>query len=186
MDDCEVAVRVLLALLVAAIPGLVAAHPIDEIVQGAYLTLSPGQVGLELDLTPGPEIAAGVLAALDANGDKKISATEARAFALEVLKASSLSLDGKRAVWNVEKVVAPPYSNLLIGADTLKIYATAKRPEVKGPHSFDYRNSFQPAKSQWTANVFLQPAGGWSYQVAGQARTLDGQGLGVRYISGRS
>ena len=53
-----------LALLaLAAGPAL--AHPYDEVVQGAYLTLAPGQVRLELDLTPGPAVADALLKALD-------------------------------------------------------------------------------------------------------------------------
>ena len=60
-----------LLVLLAAEPA--AAHPLDEVVQGAYLTLAPGQVRLELDLTPGVQVSGAVLKDLDANGDRRIT-----------------------------------------------------------------------------------------------------------------
>ena len=42
-------------------------------VQGAYLTLAPGELRLELDLTPGAAVLAAVLRALDPDGDRRIA-----------------------------------------------------------------------------------------------------------------
>jgi hypothetical protein len=172
-------------LLAALIPGWAAAHPIDEVVQGAYLTLAPGEVRLELDLTPGAEVSPTVLAALDANGDRAISKAEARRFAQRVLDQTTLTLDGKAAPWRIAKVDAPPYQNLLQATDTLKIYAIARRPDRAGAHTLYFDNRYQPAKSQCIANIFLQPGRGWRFFVAGQQRSNDGRRLTVRYVGAR-
>ena len=172
-------------LLPALIPGWAFAHPVDEVVQGAYLTLAPGQVRLELDLTPGTEVAFAVLKSLDANGDRRITEAEARAYGERVLKQSTLTLGGKPAAWRLERVDTPAYDELEQSTPTLKIYATAARPDRAGPQAFSYENRYQPAKSQWIANVFLQPAGGWRYRVAGQQHTDDGRGLTVSYAASR-
>jgi hypothetical protein len=164
----------------------VEAHPVDEVVQGAYLTLAPGQVLLELDVTPGSKVAGTVLKALDANGDRTVTDAESRAYAGRVLAQSSLTLDGMAVTWTLNKVSVPPYQNLETGNGILKLYAIATRPERTGTRTLSYQNRYQPVKSQWTANVFLQPAVGWQYQVTGQQRSDDGRQLTVKYTTGRS
>ncbi len=168
------------------LPYLAEAHPVDEVVQGAYLTLAPGEVQLELDLTPGNKVAGTLLTSLDANADRRITDAEARAYAGRVLAQSTLALDGVAAPWTLDKVSAPPYQNLQTGNGILKIYAVAKRPERTGAQTLSYQNRYQPAKSQCIANIFLQPAPGWQYQVTNQQRSDDGRQLTVKYAAGRS
>ncbi|GGR36530.1 hypothetical protein [Deinococcus ruber] len=167
--------------LLLLLSGMTAAHPVDEMVQGAYLTLAPGVVQLELDLTPGSAVAATLLKALDANGDRQISPAEGRIFAKQVLGQSTLTLNGVAAPWTLDLVSVPPYQNLLTGNDVLKIYATAKRLDRVGAGTLTYQNRYQPVKSQWMANIFLLPGKGWQYQVAGQTHTNDGRGFTVAY-----
>ena len=70
------------------------AHPVDEVVQGAYLTLAPGVVKLELDLTLGTQVAGVVLGTLDVNADQTV--TDPR--------GSSLRPGGAGAIYpNVER-----------------------------------------------------------------------------------
>jgi hypothetical protein len=175
-----------LAWTLLALLCIAEAHPVDEVVQGAYLTLAPGEVRLELDLTPGSKVAGTVLESLDTNTDQRITDVEARAYAGRVLAQSTLTLDGAAAPWTLDKVSVPPYQNLQTGNDILKIYAVAKRPDRTGPQTLSYQNRYQPAKSQCIANVFLQPAAGWQYQVTGQQRSDDGRQLTVKYTAGRS
>ncbi len=173
----------LLLLLLA--PGWAAAHPVDEVVQGAYLTLSPGAVRLELDLTPGPAVADALLQSLDARRDGLITDAEARAYAERVLKQSTIVLDGVAAAWRLEKISTPLYESLRLGSDTLKIYAVAVRPDQVGAHTLSYRNRYQPAKSQCIANIFLQPGPDRRYLVTGQKHSDDGRILTVNYTSVR-
>ncbi|WP_161883661.1 hypothetical protein [Deinococcus alpinitundrae] len=173
-------------VVLALLSGWAGAHPVDEVVQGAYLTLTPGKVLLELDLTPGSQVAGTMLKTLDTNGDGKASGAEARAYAAKVLSQSTLILGGVAVPWILDTVTVPPLAILKIGGDTIKIYATARRPDVAGGQTFSYQNRYQPVKSQWIANIFLQPAGGWQYQVTGQQHSNDGQQLTVKYTASRS
>jgi hypothetical protein len=170
-------------LVLALLSGGAGAHPLDEMVQGAYLTLMPGAVQLELDLTPGPLVAAPLIKALDPNADGKVSAAEARVFAGQVLTQSSLTLNGAALRWTLDEVTVPPLQNLKVGSDTIKIYAVAQRSDRAGAAILTYQNRYQPVKSQWMANIFLQPGAGWQYAVTGQQHSNDGRGLTVKYTA---
>jgi hypothetical protein len=172
-------------LLLALAPAIAGAHPLDEVVQGAYLTLAPGELRLELDITPGTQVSASVLTALDANADHQITDAEARAYGRLVLSQSSLTLDGAPAVWRLQGVAAPPYDHILAEAQTLKIYAVAARPNRAGPRALAFENRYAPAKTQAVANIFLQPAGGWRYAVTAQQHSDDGRRLSVAYTVAR-
>lgn len=172
-------------MLLALFPSWAGAHPVDEVVQGAYLTLVPGALRLELDVTPGVEVVNTILESLDENADQRVTDSEARAYAQGVLEQSAITHDGVAVSWTLENVSVPPHQNLKLGSDTIKIYAVAKRPDSSGAHTLSYENRYQPAKSQWTANVFLQPGAGWRYHVTGQQRSDDGGQLTVNYTATR-
>jgi hypothetical protein len=163
------------------VSGWATAHPVDEVVQGAYLTLAPGEVRLELDVTPGAEVADSLLRSLDADADHHITDAESQAFAERVLKQSTFSIDGRTVSWRFDRVSVPPYQNLNQLGDTLKIYAVTTREDRTGSHTLIYDNRYRPAKSQCIANIFLQPGKGWRYQVASQQHSDDGRQLTVRY-----
>lgn len=160
-----------------------AAHPVDEVVQGAYLTLAPGAVLLELDLAPGTLVAADVLRLLDTDADRRISELEAQAFAKLVLKQSAFAIDGAALEWRLLTVSAPSYGSIENAGDTLKIHAVAMRADRAGPHTLVYDNQYAPAKSRCIANVFLQPGADWRHEVTGQRHSADGRELWVSFTT---
>jgi len=171
------------ALLLAGASAAASAHPVDELVQGSYLTLVPGGVRLELELTPGTQVAHHLLPALDTNRDRRISDAEARAFAQKALGQMTLVLDGHPVAWRLQKVAAPDYRTFRLGG-VLKVYALAPRPERAGPRLLRFANLYDPLPSRCIANIFLQPRGAW--RVTGQAHSNDGRVLIVRYaVAGR-
>lgn len=174
--------RAIWALLVA-LPGWALAHPIDEVVQGAYLTLAPGEVRLELDVTPGTEVAALVLPLLDPDGDGVVSDAEARAYAQGVLADPTLVLDGAPAAWSLVAVEVADLGLVAEGAGVIRIDATAPRPDREGARTLAYENPHEPARGLWMANVFLQPGGGWTHAVTGQERDARGQALTVSHVA---
>lgn len=172
-------------LLLALIPTWAGAHPVDEVVQGAYLTLLPGQLRLEVDITAGSAVVREIIKSLDTDADRNITTEEARAYAQRVLDQSTLALDGVATKWTLENVRVPAYRNLELGSDTIRIYAATERPERRGAHSLSFDNRYQPAKGRWTANVFLQPGAGWHYQVTGQQRGDEGRQFAATYTTTR-
>ena len=169
------------AVLLALIPGAAPAHPVDEVIQGAYLTIAPGEVRLELDVNPGAEVAPLVLPLLDPDADGAVNEAEARAYAERVLADSTLALDGEPAAWTLVAVEVPETGLLVEGAGMIRIEATAPRPDREGAHVLAYETRHEPAQSLWMANVFLRPGEGWAYAVTGQERDARGQALAVTY-----
>lgn len=167
----------LLALPLPSLPGWARAYPVDEVVQGAYLTLAPGQVRLELDVAPGAEVAGAVLPALDA--DRAASEAEARAYVEAVLSASLILLDGEPAAWDLVTVAPPDLGVAAEGAAAIRIEAVVPRLEREEARSLVYENRDEPATSIRIANVFLSPGDGWTWKVAGQGRDDRGQRLAV-------
>ncbi len=172
------------ALAALLLPTVALAHPLDEVVQGSYLTLTPGQVTLQLDISPGVLVADTVLRRLDADNNGKISTGEANAFGRFVLDQTSLTIDDRPAAWRLERVIAPPAENIRLGADTIKIHAVARRSDRAGVHTLIFENRYNPARTQAAANVFLRP-GRWRYEVGGQTHGADGRRLAVYYDATR-
>jgi hypothetical protein len=160
--------------------GPAGAHPLDEVIQAAYLTLAPGEVQLDLEIQPGVLVAGSIARDIDANGDGKISEAEARAYGERVLRASTLTVDGAPAALRLLKVAAPAYANLVQG-DIVHVQAVARRKDRAGTGALAYLNRYAPVKSQYQANVFLSMGGGWTYAVASQAHGPDGRRLDVAY-----
>jgi hypothetical protein len=186
-DQLATAAAMAAAIAVAAMtltPPAAHAHPLDEVVQAAYVTLAPGEVQLDLEIQPGSLVAAGVARAMDANGDGRISDGEARAYAARVLQASTLTLDGVPAPLRLLRVQTPSYANLARG-DILHIFAVASTRMRPGPAALRYANRFAPVKSQCQANIFLSVGGGWNFTVERQDHSPDGRQLDVAYRVGR-
>ncbi|WP_419826202.1 hypothetical protein [Sphingomonas sp.] len=169
------------ALTLAMAAGAAFAHPVHEVVQNAYITLSPGTVGLELELTAGPQVAGKIIRALDSNGDRRIGPAEANAFADRMLAQSRLTIDGRSLAIRTLSVEMPSYAALLGAHGTIRIVAAAARPDRAGPATLAYRNGYSPAESRCDANIFLRAGGQMAYRIQGQDRSPDGRALVVHY-----
>src|SRR4051812_36465228 len=102
MDIEEMRRTVLIGAALELFFRLAEAHPVDEVVQTAYLTIASGRLAIELDLPVGREVAGTVLRSIDSNGDGAISLAEARKFGSLVIVQSGLRLDGQPVDWKVE------------------------------------------------------------------------------------
>ena len=80
---------------VLALPAASAAHRLDEYLQAARVSLTREHITLELDMTPGVNIAQALSGFLDRNGDGDISEGEARAYGDRVLADVIFELDGR-------------------------------------------------------------------------------------------
>jgi polyphosphate kinase len=76
-----------LALLLAflAFPTAVFGHRLDEYLQATLVAIEPSVVRLQINLTPGVDVAEKVLAQIDRDNDNAISKNESAAYA-ELLK----------------------------------------------------------------------------------------------------
>ena len=83
------------------------------------MMIASGEVRLELEITPGSEVAATVLGALDVDSDGEITEAEARIYAEDVLAQSALLLDGESVGWTLDEVSVPGYPFLELGSGTI-------------------------------------------------------------------
>jgi hypothetical protein len=143
-------------MMLMLLSGSALAHPVDECVQAAYLTLAANQISLELDLTPGELVAGKLIGLLDANHDKTISNAEAESFARTVLQKISLEVDGQVQELKLNKTQVPALPLLESGGGTVRIDAQASLALKAGDHQFRFYNAFKPVKSGYLANVFVQ------------------------------
>lgn len=173
--------RPLFATVLSIAATAAGAHPVHEVVQNAYLTLSPSMVGLELELTAGPQVAGRIIRALDGNGDRRISPVEARAYADRVVARSRLTVDGRPLTIRTLSVDVPSYAALLGAHGTIRITARALRSDRAGAARLAYRNGYSPAESRCDANIFIKARKPVAYRVKNQDRSSDGRLLVVDY-----
>src|SRR2546425_4619106 len=94
----------LLALLVFPSAGL--AHRLDEYLQATLVAIEPGEIRLQINLTPGVAVAEQVLGLIDRNHDCTISTNESAAYAELVKRDLVVRLDRR----NVELKLAALHS----------------------------------------------------------------------------
>jgi hypothetical protein len=173
------------ALAVLIVPAPVDAHSADAVSRAAYLTLAPGVVRLELEISAGTAAAAALVRAIDRNRDGRLSRAEADAFGAHQLAATRLMLDGKRTAWRLQQVTLPQARALALGAGDIVITALAARPDRVPGGSLSYASGCHDAHDRCASNVFAENAQGWRYRIERQVRSDHGQSIGVRYAATR-
>lgn len=145
---------VCLALL--AHPRQASAHLLDAYLQAAQISIDPQQVTLDLYLTPGVQIAPGVLEAIDLDHGGSVSAAEVQQYAESILPKLTLAVDGKPLTMQLTASDSPPVEELRQGVGPLHLKAVAQLPRLgDGPHIVSFRNTFRPAGSLYLANAML-------------------------------
>jgi nickel/cobalt exporter len=170
-------------LVLGANPAV--AHPLDVYLQATYITVAPGHVDVELDLSPGVLVAAPVLAALDLDGDQQISDAEGGAYVQGVLQHVALRLDGKPQGLRVTQIDMPNYLTIQAGYGLIRVFTeAADPPRGVGDHDVDFRNDFTPTGSAYQVNAFVARQADATLDQ--QHRDDNQQALSVRYSLGAS
>jgi hypothetical protein len=145
----------IVALLV---PPIASAHRLDEYLQATRIALAPDRVVLEIDLTPGVDVAPMVFALINTDRDGRISAPEAQAYAEQVLRDVILEVDGRPQHLALAGNEFPSYQEMSAGIGTIRIEARATVPTgTSGPHSLFCQNNHRPDMGVYLVNA-LAPA----------------------------
>ena len=80
-------------LALASAPA--SAHRRDEYLQAARVGIDPGRVLIELDLTPGIEVAQAIVTDIDRDRNGVVAADEAQAYATRVRRDIRLDIDNR-------------------------------------------------------------------------------------------
>jgi hypothetical protein len=146
-----------LALLLVLMSGSsTSAHRRDEYLQAARLALDPDRVQLALDLTPGIAVAEAILADIDLDANRSISAAEARAYSERVLSAVALDVDGMPLAVELVDSVFPAVDIALNGEGAIRIHAVAATARLAdGRHRLRFRNTHRPDIAVYLANALV-------------------------------
>jgi hypothetical protein len=148
-------ITIAILMAVVATPN---AHVLDQYLQATRIALLPNRVDLELDLTPGLEIAPAIFLSINTNRDGEISAGEAETYAKQVLGSLVLAIDGRRQGLALLDYAYPTYAEMRAGTGTIRLRATSRvRLDLPGQHRLVYRNQHEAERSAYLANTLVPP-----------------------------
>ena len=150
--------RTLLTLAAAIVlaPAGVTAHALDEYVQAARLSLTRSVVGLEMDLTPGVQMASSIIAMIDQDRDGVITPVEAAAYANGVLEDTVVDLDGVRLAMTLTRIDVPPIPEMRDGMGTIQLRAVAAHSAgLGGKPLLTFRNDHAAEGSVYLVNALV-------------------------------
>jgi hypothetical protein len=144
----------LTALLVT--PAIPSAHRLDEYLQAARVSLSRDRVTLEVDLTPGANIASSIVPLLDRDGDRTITPLEAGAYGQEILADLVVEFDGRPVLLTLARVEAASIDEMREGVGAVRLRAAGSvDPVAAGRRRLLFRNNHHPAGSVYLANALV-------------------------------
>ena len=156
------------------------AHRLDEYLQATRLSLSPNEVGIEIDLTPGVDVAPLIFAMINTDHDGRISPSEAERYANQVLRETVLEIDGHRSQLDVLRYEFPSFHEMSAGEGTIRIYGRALWRGSAGVHHFVYQNNHKTDFGVYLVNA-LRP-GTPSIEITEQRRDPFQRGMSLAFI----
>jgi hypothetical protein len=168
----------LLAAIATAVPA--SAHRLDEYLQALRVDLRADGMVVELDLTPGANLAADVLATLDANADGAIDTAEADAYVGSVLRSLELSVDDHPVGLDLVSRTIPSIDEVREGNGVINLVARVDVDQPLGRHRLRVRNGHRPDVGAYLANA-LRPDSR-AITIASQLRDPRQQTLTIDYV----
>jgi hypothetical protein len=149
--------RLLFSLLcVCAFQITAAAHVLDEYLQAAQITVASDGLRVELNLTPGVDVADRVFAVIDSDRNRQISRGEEQAYAQRVLREITLKLDDRPLSLVLTGVEFPSRTEMKEGLGVISLKLFAASTMSSGEHKLSFRNEHLPEIAVYQANT-LQP-----------------------------
>lgn len=142
--------------LVLVLGSVLSAHRRDELLQAARIAVAPEQVDVELDVTPGIDVADGVIHGIDRDSDGALSADETQAYVHRVSSALTLALDGRPIRLESIASTFPELDAIRRGEGTIRVRAHARLPRLsEGAHRLWFRNDRDREVSVYLANALV-------------------------------
>ena len=132
----------------------VSTHRRDEYLQAARIGVEPESVRIDLDLTPGIDVADGIIAMIDNDRDASLSRDEQRAYASEIVEDLEITLDGAPLTLGLTSSTFPELSSLRRGEGVIRLQVSATHPGLSaGGHQLFFRNQHLAGHSVYLANA---------------------------------
>jgi len=169
--------------LALAASTALSAHRLDEYLQAARIDLRPASVSIDLDLTPGAVVAESVIAAIDRDGNGRLSIDEENAYAREIVRQLELRLDGAPLEPQLRSSAFPAIDALRLGEAAIRLRVSASHHTLaSGEHQLFFANGHLTRQSVYLANA-LVPATAL-VAVTTQHRSADQRELTIDYAVG--
>jgi hypothetical protein len=133
------------------------AHRLDQYLQATRLSLATDQVAVEIDLTPGVDVAQAIFALINTDHDGRISPSEAERYANQVVRETVLQIDGRLSRLDVLKYEFPSFEEMSAGEGTIRIHARALWTGSAGQHRIIYQNNHKADLGVYLVNA-LRPS----------------------------
>jgi hypothetical protein len=141
-------------------PSTSLAHRLNEYLQATLVTIEPGELRLQINLTPGVDVADQVLALIDRNHDGMISTNEASAYFELVKRDLLVQLDRRKVALKLTASNFPSPTELRTGWGIIQMEFRASVSQLApGEHSLTLKNRHLPASSVYLFNA-AQPTSG--------------------------
>lgn len=168
------------AVAAVAAAADLSAHRRDEQLQAARIAIDPDRVAVDLDITPGIDVAAAAIAAIDRDRDGVLSAPERDAYAGTVAAALWLANDHEAHALHVVSATFPDLAAIRRGEGTIALrLRAALGPHNEGRHELTFGNRHDAATSVYLANALVPRDG--RVTIAGQRRTASQHELTIQY-----
>jgi hypothetical protein len=172
---------VLAWLTLVASGTTLSAHRRDEYLQAARLAVEPRRVELQLDLTPGIDIAEGVVGDVDRDRNGTLTRDEQRAYVDGVLGTVELRVDGHLLHLQPVTSMFPGLDAMRRGEGTIQLRTAATIPRLSaGDHELAFRNRHRPDVSVYLANALVPD--GDRIAITAQRRDVAQRDLTIAYV----
>ena len=161
--------------------GVRLAHRLDEYLQAARIAIEPDRVDIELDLTPGADVARRLVSEIDRNRDGILGRDETRAYSSNVLRDVGLQVDGRLQALGVIDCQFPGVDAMMKGEGTIQLRLSARVSGLAaGDHRLLFLNAHHADFSAYLANA-LVPEGA-RVEVIAQRRDPAQRQLEIDYV----
>jgi hypothetical protein len=157
------------ALVLAIAPGRAAGHVLDEYLQSTLVFIEPTESRLQINLTPGIDVADKVLSEIDRDVDDVISVAEAGNYLARLKSDLTARLDGRVVELRVTESRFPDVAELRTGHGVIQVeFALPATRLAGGLHQIVFENRHWPSIGAYLFNAALP--GSKLVQVARQIR----------------
>jgi hypothetical protein len=156
------------------------AHRLDEYLQATRLSIAVNQVGVEIDLTPGVDVAPMIFALINTDHDGRISASEGEKYARTVVQETVLEIDGHRSRLDLLSWEFPTFQEMSAGEGAIRIHARALWVGALGEHRLIYQNNHKTDLGVYLVNA-LRP-GTRDIEITEQSRDPLQRGIRLAFV----
>lgn len=137
------------------------AHRLEGLVQSSLVEVLPSQIGVEVTLVPGIDIAPKIKALLDPDGDGAFSEIESAVWSELFMARQSVTVDGQSLPLVLQSIRTSPLGEMNSGHAEIVLNFTADLGKLaRGPRTITCANRYEPIPCTYQSNGLVPKAPG--------------------------